>query len=121
MHEKINTEFKALKEELEEYAKIQTDITKLHLAGELSQFTSGFMFKTSMLFIFLFVLLFFSAAAALFVGKLLHSYVAGLLITGGFYLLIALFIWLVRKPLFEKPAIRRFMHLMYPNTGNHEQ
>ncbi|MDA3879480.1 MAG: phage holin family protein [Prolixibacteraceae bacterium] len=121
MQEKINSELSALRKELEEYAKIQTDITKLHIAGELSRFYSGFMLKTFMFFIFLIILLFLSAAAAIFIGEILQSYISGLLIVGGFYLLVALMIWLLRKPIFEKPAIRRFMHLMYPNTGNHEE
>jgi uncharacterized membrane protein YoaK (UPF0700 family) len=121
MQEKITREMGDLKKEFEDYAKTQIDITKLHLTGELSRFLSGFLFKSAMLYLFIFVLLFLSMAAAVFIGQLLDSYVYGFAIMGGFYLIVALLVWALRKPLFERPSIKRFLHLMYPKSLNHEE
>ncbi len=121
MQEKITREMGDLKKEFEEYAKTQVDITKLHLVGELSRFHSGFLFKSAILYLLIFVLLFLSVAAAIFIGEILNWYVYGFAIMGGFYILVTLLVWLLRKPLFEQPAIKRFMQLMYPNSINHEE
>ncbi|MCF8363344.1 MAG: phage holin family protein [Prolixibacteraceae bacterium] len=121
MQEKITREMGDLKKEFEEYAKTQVDITKLHLTGELSRFLSGFLFKSAILYLLFFILLFLSVAAAIFIGEILDSYVYGFAIMGGFYVIITLFVWLLRKPLFEQPAIKRFMQLMYPNSINHDE
>lgn len=54
----------------------------------------------------LLALLFLSGAAALSIGMLLNSYILGLLIVGGFYLLMALFCVALRKRIFGRIAIR---------------
>jgi hypothetical protein len=121
MQEKITREMGDLKKEFEEYAKTQVDITKLHLAGELSRFLSGFLLKSAILYLLLFVLLFFSIAAAIYIGEIFGWIVYGFAIVGGFYFVATLSVWLLRRFLFERPAIKRFMQLMYPNTMSHEE
>lgn len=121
MQEKITREMGDLKNEFEEYAKTQIDITKLHLTGELSRFLSNFWFKSIILYILLLILFFLSMAASILIGQLLDSYVYGFAIMGCFYMVVALFVWLLRKILFERPAVKRFMQLMYPNSINHEE
>jgi hypothetical protein len=51
-------------------------------------------------------LLFLSGAAALAIGKLLDSYILGLLIIGGLYLLLSLIFITFRKSIFGRMAIK---------------
>jgi hypothetical protein len=121
MQEKITREMGDLKKEFEDYAKTQIEISKLHITGELSRCLSDFLFKSAMLYILIFILLFVSLAAAVYISELLDSYIYGFLITAGFYIVIALLMWALRKPLFEWPSVKRFMQLMYTNSINHEE
>ncbi|HKK82142.1 MAG TPA: phage holin family protein [Prolixibacteraceae bacterium] len=121
MQEKITREMGDLKKEFEDYAKTQIDITKLHLTGEMSRCLSDFLFKSAMLYLFIFILLFVSLAVSVYIAELLDSFIYGFAITGGFYIVVALLVWAFRKPLFERPSIKRFMHLMYPKSLNHEE
>lgn len=120
MQEKITHEMKEIKKELEEYSKIYIDSTKLHIAGELSRFHSGTMLKIHMLYLLLFILLFFSLAAAILIGENFDSYVIGFAVMGGFYVIITLFVWLFRELLFERPAVKSFINLMFPNKNTDE-
>jgi len=120
MQEKITHEIKEIKKDLEEYTKIYIDSTKLHIAGELSRLHSGMMLKLHMLYLLLFVLLFFSTSAALFIGEAIESYAIGFAIMGGFYVVIVVFVWLFRDLLFERPAVQSFIKLMFPNNNNDE-
>jgi magnesium-transporting ATPase (P-type) len=51
-------------------------------------------------------MLFLSGAAALTIGELLNSYVFGMLVVGGFYLLLSLFFIARRKSIFGRLAIK---------------
>ncbi len=61
--------------------------------------------------ILLLALLFISGAAAWFLGGLLDSYGFGMLIVGGFYLLLALVFFARRKSIFGRAAIRILLNL----------
>ena len=56
--------------------------------------------------IMLIALVFFSAAAGLYFGHLLESYELGLLIIGGFYLLLGIVFMIFRKKIFSKFIIK---------------
>lgn len=56
--------------------------------------------------IMLMALVFFSAAAGLYLGHLLESYELGLLIIGGFYLLLGIVFMIFRKKIFSRFIIR---------------
>lgn len=114
MKESITSEIDELKKELEEYLQIRVDLVKLHIAGELSRFFSSFMTKTVLLYLFFFVFMFFSLAAALLLGSWLNSYALGFSIMGGVFLLAALIFWLLRKQLIERHVVHRFIELMFP-------
>ncbi|WP_010662871.1 phage holin family protein [Marinilabilia salmonicolor] len=114
MKESITSEIDELKKELEEYLQIRVDLVKLHIAGELSRFFSSFMTKTVLLYLFFFVFMFFSLAAALLLGTWLDSYALGFAIMGGVFLLAALIFWLLRKQLIERHVVHRFIELMFP-------
>lgn len=61
--------------------------------------------------ILLLAILFLSGAAAWFLGRLLDSYGFGMLIVGGFYLILTLILFASRKHLFGKTAIRILLNI----------
>ncbi len=61
--------------------------------------------------ILLLALLFISGAAAWFLGGLLGSYGYGMLIVGGFYLLLALVFFAWRRSIFGRAAIRILLNI----------
>lgn len=121
MKENITREIDELKKEFEEYVQVRIDLTKLHIAGELSRFFSSFMTKTVMLYLFFFVFMFFSLAGAILLGQWLESYVLGFTLTGVIFLIAALVFWLLRKHLIERPVVKRFIELMFPKFDEDEE
>ena len=121
MKENITRELEELRKELEEYVKVRVDLTKLHIAGELSRFFSNLMTKTVLLYLFFFVFMFFSLAAAFLLGKWMGSYALGFALMGGLFLLAALVFWLLRKRIIERPVVQHFIELMFPKFDHDEE
>ncbi|MFO7999597.1 MAG: phage holin family protein [Marinilabilia sp.] len=121
MKENFSENINELKKELEEYLQARIDLTRLHIAGELSRFLTKLLTKTVMLYLFFFVLMFFSLAAGLLLGQWLDSYVTGFALMGGFFLLATLIFWFLRKPLIEKPIVQHFIELMFPKFDDDEE
>ncbi len=120
MKESITRELDELKKELEDYLQIRVDLIKLHIAGEMSRFFSSFMTKTVILYLFFFVFMFFSLAAALILGEWLESYALGFAIMGGVFLVAALIFYLLRKQLIERHVVQRFIELMFPKFDDED-
>ena len=118
MKEDIIENFSDLKEELKDYAENRFNLIRLHVVEQLSCHISGFIVKGGILYILFFGLIFLSMALAFFLGELFESYGLGFLIVAGIYFLIALIFYLLRKVLIEKPVIKSFIKLFFPNFEN---
>lgn len=62
--------------------------------------------STIIIVVMLLALIFFSGAAGLYLGKVLESYELGLLIIGGFYLVLGFVLILFRKRIFSRFVIK---------------
>lgn len=62
--------------------------------------------------------LFFSGAAALYIGKLLNSYELGLLIVGGAYILLGLISYVFRKKIFGPIIIKCMLKVFFPKEDD---
>lgn len=69
----------------------------------------------------LLALVFLSAAAAIWIGELLDNTIYGLLITGGFYLLIALILLTWRKGIFGRIAIKALTNIFFEEDDNEKE
>ena len=118
MKEDIIENFADLKKELKEYAESSFNLIRLHVVEQLSRHTSGLIVKAGILYILFFGLIFLSMAMAFFIGELFESYGLGFLMVAGFYFLIAFIFYLFRKVLIEKPVIKSFIKLFFPNFEN---
>ena len=114
-YEEIIENFSDLKKELKEYAESSFNLIRLHIVEQLSRHISGIIVKAGVLYILLFGLIFLSMALAFFLGELFNSYGLGFLVVSGLYFLIALVFFLLRKTLIEKPVIKSFIKLFFPN------
>ncbi len=121
MKEKFSEEFRALKSEISDYMQSRLDLTKLHIAGELSKFFSAFISRTIGLYLLFFVLLFFSLALAFKLSDWLQSSSLGFVIVGLGYLIILLIFWSLRKRVIQRPIIKRFLSLLFPNFDEYEK
>ncbi|PWA06937.1 competence protein [Flavobacterium psychrotolerans] len=64
-------------------------------------------------FCFCLVLLFFSIAGAIAIGKAIDSYALGFLIVGGVYLLVMGLIFLFKNKIVEGPILEKFSEIFF--------
>jgi uncharacterized membrane protein YqjE len=121
MKENISHEIEELRKEFEEYLQVRVDLTKLHIAEEMSRFFSNFMTKTVILYLFFFVFMFFSLAAAFLLGQWLESYTLGFASIGMAFLLAAIIFWTLRKRIIERPVVQNFIKLLFPKFEDDEE
>ena len=109
MKEKLSEEINEVKDDFEEYVNARLDLAKLHTAENLSRFFSGMLLKMGLFYLFFFVLLFISLAIAFWLNHLFEGKGIGFFIVAGFYLLVALLFYALRKTLIQKPIIQSFI------------
>ena len=117
-YEEITEDFSDFKKEIKEYAESNFNLIRLHVVEQLSRLTSGIIVNVGVLYILFFGLIFLSMALAFFLGELFNSYGLGFLVVSGLYFLLALTFYLMRKALIEKPVIKSFIKLFFPNFEN---
>ena len=119
--ESISDEISEVKKEIESYVQNRIDLTKLHVAEDLSRLTSGLAVRLVLFYIAFFVLLFLSMAAAYAIGNYLNSTELGFIVVAGSHLIIGLIFYLFKGMLIQKPIIKSFIHLFFPNYSNYDK
>jgi signal transduction histidine kinase len=108
----LSSQIKQLIEQLKVYVNLRLDYVRLYVADFLIRFFSG-MVLWLVIFLFLFfVLVFGSFAFAFWFGELTGNMALGFLIIAGFYVLLAVLIYLLRKQLLIKPFTKLIMTQM---------
>ncbi|TLX74373.1 phage holin family protein [Labilibacter sediminis] len=120
-NESISEEFTSVKKEVESYIQNKIDLTKLHLAEDLSRFVSGFAVKIVLFYIGFFVLMFVSIAGAFAIGSYTDSNELGFVIVAGVYFLLGLISLMLRRSMIQKPIIKAFIHLFFPNYSHYDK
>lgn len=95
-----------LRENLHKYLEAKISYYGLVAMEKAVRLLTTFMGNAVIIAVFLIALLFFSGAAALYIGSLLESYELGLIIMGGFFFLIAIILLLFRNKIFGRCIIR---------------
>jgi len=103
------------------YIDANIDLLKLTLLERLSKVVSLIISTTLVLLVASLFVLFFSFAAAIFFGHLLHSLESGFLIVSGIYLLLILLFWRLRKKLVINPVIRSLNEILFPENESDEK
>ncbi|SHF99852.1 hypothetical protein SAMN05444396_103337 [Flavobacterium segetis] len=108
---KENTEF--IQENIHDYIKTNVSYYKL-LGFKIAVKSISVILKFSIIFICLIiVLLFCSVAGALAIGKYIDNYPLGFLIIAGLFLVIALFLIVLKSRIGEKPVLKKFSEIFF--------
>ncbi len=107
--------FYELKENLEKYIETKLSYIGLSAFEKAVKLMVYIASHSVILVIFTIALLFLSGAAAIYIGKLLSSYELGMLIIGGFYVLIGLIFYIFREKIFSPNIIKALLKIFFPN------
>ncbi len=119
--EQLTDELNEVKDDFEEYVNAKIDLAKLHAAENLSRFFSGMLLKMGLFYLFFFVLLFTSLAIAYWLNQYFDGNGTGFIIVAGFYLLVSVVFFLLRKTLIQRPIIQSFIQLFFPNFNKYDE
>lgn len=109
-----------MKDEFKEYVENRINLTKLHVVENLSKVSAGIAVKLGVLYLLFFAIMFISLALAFFLGAVLASNGLGFTAVALLYVLLALIFYALRRKLVEKPIIKNYVNLFFPNFENDE-
>ncbi len=113
LSEELKNNLHEIKSEAKAYLETNIDYYSL-LGFKVSAKATGFILKIFALSLFAVLSLFFlSFAAAFAIGKALDSNTFGFLIVGGFYILVAIIIYNLRKSIIDIPVLKKFSKIFF--------
>jgi len=98
------TVIESLVEHVETYTRATVDLAKLRMVQKASEVLSNIAVTIVLIVLCSMVLVFVSIGAALWIGESLGSAYYGFFIVAGFYLVLALLLYLLRDRLVKKPV-----------------
>ncbi|MBY0479637.1 MAG: phage holin family protein [Chitinophagaceae bacterium] len=107
-----------LAEHLKEYINNRMDEVKLSTAEKTSGLAAAVIAGAVVFFFFMSFIFFASIALAFVFTKITGELYWGFLITGGFYLIMALLIWILKERLLQLPLMNALLKQFY--TENEE-
>ncbi|HTX88108.1 MAG TPA: phage holin family protein [Bacteroidales bacterium] len=108
----IPENFNELTGSIREYIRLRIDLLKLNLTEKLSRiFTMAIALILFFLF-FNFIILFASIAFILWFREHVGPAHWGALIVAGFYILLGILVWLLRRPLFVNPVVSQISKIL---------
>lgn len=113
-------QFAELRENLQEYIQARVSYYALLAFEKSSRLLTVLLNAWVVSACILLALLFLSASAAIYLGRLWGALELGLLAVGGFYILLALFFFLFRNRLFGRCVIRSLARMFFGEPGKEE-
>ncbi|MBF03611.1 MAG: hypothetical protein CMP76_09975 [Flavobacterium sp.] len=101
--EKIATNFEMLLEKAQDYTKSSIELFKLNAIDKSADITASLTFRLAFGLVVAMFSLFINIGISLYIGKLLGETYLGFLIVSGFYLVLAILIFVFRKQLIKVP------------------
>tara|TARA_R110001583_G_scaffold41900_1_gene133339 strand:- start:643 stop:993 length:351 start_codon:yes stop_codon:yes gene_type:complete len=111
--ENIPEQFAQLKELLTEYFDSNVEYYKFSGFEKLIRFTVALSLTALFFLLAMFALLFFGFGTAVWLADLFGNELYGYLGTGAIYLILIFLIYLLKKPLIERPVIKLFYRILY--------
>jgi uncharacterized membrane protein YqjE len=103
-----------LVEHVKEYINTRISLAKLEIAEKVSRFIAWIIAAVLVFFILLFFVVFLSLSAAHAIGDAFGKPYLGFLIVGGFYLLVAFFVWMLKEKLLRIPLMNAIVRQLFP-------
>ncbi|MFT5748785.1 MAG: hypothetical protein ACI93S_000031 [Ancylomarina sp.] len=113
--ENIPEQFTQLKELLTEYFDSNLEYYKFSGFEKLIRFTVALSLTALFFLLAMFALFFFGFGTAVWLANVLGNEIGGYLATGAIYLILIFLIYLLKKPLIERPLIKLFYRILYAN------
>ncbi|BAX79130.1 hypothetical protein [Labilibaculum antarcticum] len=111
--EKIAEQFTQLKELLIEYFDSNVEYYKFTGFEKLMRLVVAITFVGVVFVLIALAMLFSGIGVAIWLGDLLENEIAGYLCIGLFYLLLLFLVYLLKKPLIERPLIKFFHQFLF--------
>ncbi|MCZ4695347.1 hypothetical protein DWB61_11375 [Ancylomarina euxinus] len=111
--ENIPEQFAQLKELLTEYFDSNLEYYKFSGFEKLIRITIALSLTALFFMLAMFALLFFGFGTAVWLSDLLGNEILGYMGTGTIYLILICLIYLLKKPLIERPFIKLFYRILY--------
>jgi len=111
-NDSLSSQIKQIIEQVKVYVNLRINYLRLSVAEFLIRFFSGLVLWMVIFLFLFFVLVFGSFAFAYWFGDLTGNMAIGFLIIAGFYVLLALLIYLMRKQLIVRPFTKLIMTQM---------
>jgi len=111
--ENISEQFAQLKELLTEYFDSNVEYYKFSGFEKLIRFTLALSLTVLFFLLAMFALLFFGFGTSVWLADVLGNEIYGYLGTGAIYLILIFLIYLLKKPLIERPLIKLFYRILY--------
>jgi hypothetical protein len=105
--------FEGLTDHIKEYINTKVELTKLNIAEKTSFILGNLIAVCIVTLFFLFVVLFGSIAGAWALSGWIGEPYSGFLIVAGFYLLLAIIVWLTRSRFRMRKRSRSIKHGAY--------
>jgi hypothetical protein len=102
-----------LKESLQDYIETRVSYYGMLALEKTVRLLTRFLSAGLLIAVLLLAMLFLSAAGALYIGSLLGRLEFGLLVVGGFYLLLAFLIYLLRNRLLSSFVTRSLVNTFF--------
>ncbi len=110
-----------LKENLQKYFETKASYYSLLAFEKAVKLVISVVSNTVTFVIIMLALVFVSGAAGLYVGRLLQSYELGLLIIGGFYLLLGILLFVFRRKIYSRSVIKHLGEIFFQDDDNFEK
>jgi hypothetical protein len=117
----LSSQLKKVYEQIMVYLDLKVGYLKLHVAEYLIRFFSGLVLWMVLFFILFFVIVFGSFAFAYWFGELTGKWSLGFLIIAGFYIFLALIIYVLKKSIIVKPFTNHILSQMDLDKFNEEE
>ena len=111
--ENIPEQFAQLKELLTEYFDSNVEYYKFSGFEKLIRFTVALGLTALFFLLAMSALLFFGFGTAVWLADVFGSELYGYLGTGAIYLILIFLVYLLKKPLIERPVIKLFYRILY--------
>jgi len=114
----LEENFSELKSLLKDYLDARVNLFKLFLLEKIAKVGTYFLTAIVFLVLILFVILFSTFAFSFWYGNKFGNLAEGFLISAGFYVLLALAVFLLRRPLFTNSIIKNISSIIFSENKN---
>jgi hypothetical protein len=114
----ITENFNELSTSVKKYIQAHVDLIKVRLLEKLVKVGTYFFSFVTLILILAFILISLTFAFSFWYGQVYGDFVGGFLISAGFYLFVAILVFLFRKQLFTNNIIRNLSQILFSDEEN---